>query len=244
LRLGALPPFRVAPDGDRAGPYAYFRDAFTLSWLAYAVGAFSILTAVPKSALVWLVAVAMYRVFDLVLVVLSIGIMGTMYNEGPIESLPRLRVQRLVVGALVNHLELVLLFASIYLYASTAQPGAFTHATAQGALSYQEAMLLSMSNATTVGYGTVAPTNMAMILVSLLQATLSLVLFATVIGGCFSIVVRVQPAIVAGSEIEHLGSPAAAPLPSAPVGRTMRSDWWLPILLFFGSVAAIAFAIG
>ena len=175
----ALPLFRVKRHGEKTNRIL-LRDLLVLAFLCLSVVTFAAWPALRSP--LWRAAVGglvVYRATDVALTLLALGIFGSLRHEATLHELPRHRIQRLMVAILINYLELLFWFATLYLWVGQNDPTQF-----DGPIrSRGHAFFVSMSTQTTTGYGLRSPVGTTAMALATVQAILGLIVLVMVIGG-------------------------------------------------------------
>lgn len=145
LSIMAIPLFR----GRAAHKY---RDCLILLLLMTSVGTFVIWPYLTGFR--WLFAgFATHRLVDHLSALVSLAFFDTLREPNTMESLPRKRLQRLIVTILVSYVELLFSFSILFLWIDKKFPQSFCPPIDWGS----QAFFLSMTTMTTVGYGNIVP---------------------------------------------------------------------------------------
>lgn len=156
------------------------RDCFVLG--TFCLSAIAVVScAMIGASNIWLVrmlaAVGLYRSVDLFINIFHTGVFHNFRGDVPLNEAPQWQLRRLLVGVLFNYLELVLWYSVIYYSVGINSPSEFNTPVSGIA----EALHLSISTMTTVGYGSVAPVRLSSTLLAVLQVITSVLLLATVV---------------------------------------------------------------
>ena len=211
ISLISIPPLR--PKGEKfEGELQRNRDVFVSSMLALALGSFLALYFCQgpqlHAILHWVAAFAIYRAFDLALTVIRIGVFFSFRGDVKIAEVQAWRVQRILVGVLMNYVELVFWYSLIY-YDLSLQCTKQFHPDIRN---LHQAFSLSFSTMTTVGYGLYAPDSMVSNLVAFAQSLTGLILIANAVGSLVAILTS-----------------KSAPGAPAAVDETPQLSWWRPV---------------
>ena len=189
------------------------RDIFILSMLFVSTIAFIVSIDLNRSnyILQMFATLGIYRAFDLSITVIRTGVFLNFRGDVALKEEPSWRVRRVLVGVLVNYLELIMWFAVIYYYLALVCGNQFNFSISEA----HQALYLSMSTMTTVGYGGYAPNTLISTSVTLWQSLLAILMVASVIGNIIAV----------------LSNPSSArTVPFIPNERNWKS-WVVPILI-------------
>jgi hypothetical protein len=117
ISLISIPPLR--PQGEKfVGALQRNRDVFVSSMLGLALGSFFAVYYYhgPQRQVILhgVAAFAVYRAFDLALTVIRIGVFFSFRGDVNIAEVQAWRVQRTLIGVLINYVELVFWYSLIY----------------------------------------------------------------------------------------------------------------------------------
>lgn len=124
-----------------------------------------------------LLGLALYRVFDLLVSLLHLGLLGAIHDDVPLDRLPASRLRRALSCVLLNYFELLFWFALVYIQIDHIDSGQFNRPIH----CHRQACFVSMSTMTTVGYGGYAPEGGLALAAATVQAFMVLVVVVIVI---------------------------------------------------------------
>ena len=130
------------------------------------------------------VALSLYRCIDLLMSLGRIAVVGG-FGDTPAYRLDRKKIMRNTLAVLVNYVELVFWYATIYLTLARNRPDEFYSATTSVTPSL--AFILSSTTITTIGYGNIAPQRMISGFMCGTEALTALVMVSSVIGSLVSL---------------------------------------------------------
>jgi len=158
------------------------QDAVHLIWTTLSILMFSQLSNLTTALNAFVLSVSSFRIFDLFVDFLMLAVFGNRYGRPWTGSMLPQRLQRTLLIDILLLLELVFWNACWIFAVSRIKEGLYERAISMPA----EALHVSMSTATTIGYGTYAPVATASILAAFLEALSTLLLVTGVISGVFS----------------------------------------------------------
>ncbi|HPF38939.1 MAG TPA: ion channel [Phycisphaerae bacterium] len=155
----------------------YRRDLSVLAMAFFSIMAFVLWPYLPICR--WLmVAWVFYRLVDNSSALISQAFFDKVREPRRLSDFGDQRIQRILVLILVSYVELLFIFAVVYLRIGESTHGSFNVSS----LSQVRAFLLSMSTMTTVGFGTVSPENAIAVGVTTYQAVLGVIVFVVFVG--------------------------------------------------------------
>jgi hypothetical protein len=134
-------------------------------------------------------AFGLYRAGDIFIMLMRTGVFFSFRGDIRINQEPLWRVQRTLVGVMSNYIELVGWFAVVYFQlAATSEcqfntPIYFIH----------QALNLSFTTMTTIGYGVYAPNSLLSTVIAFWQALAAITLLAIVVGVIIALLISARP---------------------------------------------------
>jgi Ion channel len=189
---------RTATDGRVRGR-TWLQDLMHLGWAVAAAGIlFRLDAGLPRRMLLFLLALASFRLVDLLVDCAMLAVFGNRYGRPWQGVMPARRLHRTLIIDFLLLLELVFWNASWAWLVSMISLGLYDRPISE----FAHALHFSMATVTTIGYGTYAPVATLSVLAALLQALSTLLLLSGVIAGVFSRSTSIAP-----------GSPEQRPQP-------------------------------
>ena len=124
-----------------------------------------------------------HRIWDLGLMLLTLGLFGGPGSGAPLGRMSRPRAQRVLVLIVMNYFELILLFSALYLWVGMHDADQFHKTVA----CQREAFIVSMSTISTVGYGRYAPEGTLAVALTTIQAFLGLIIVVFIVASLVNI---------------------------------------------------------
>jgi hypothetical protein len=182
---------RSPPDsGYEVKGRTWLQDFVHLGWTAAAAAVlFRLGPQWSRPALLFVFALASFRVVDLFFDCTMLAVFGNRYGRPWQGAMPPRRLHRTLIIDFLLFSELVLWNASWVWIASMIRPSLYA-ATIDN---LGHALHFSVATVTTIGYGTYAPVETASVLAALLQALSTLLLLSGVIAGVFSRSTSISP---------------------------------------------------
>jgi hypothetical protein len=200
--LVSIPPLRPhLPDAARAQQRN--RDLFVLAMVGASVVAIAICyTADVKIESPWYVhalcAFALYRAGDVFVTLVRTGVFFSFRGDVQINKEPVWRLQRVLLGVMMNYVELILWFSVVYLQLAATSACQFNTEIRR----VHQALNLSFTTMTTIGYGVYAPNSLLSTVIALWQAIAGVALLAIVVGVLIALLTRDQAAVTPVSPLE------------------------------------------
>lgn len=172
--------------------------------------------------------VCLYRLVDLIIALLSIGLFGTLRDDIRVFHLEDHRLTRAISCVLLNYVEIMFWFAMIYAALGASNETHFN----KGLLCKQQAFFMSMSTMTTVGYGEYAPVSYMALSLATLQALLAVFTVVIVVGMLVGLLGREKKEVV----------PSRVAVRYLPDGRErrIRRFAWLVVVVIFCVVVCVS----
>jgi hypothetical protein len=213
-------------------------DLVHLVWAVMSVTAFFLLYSSP-SLYALILSLSGFRTLDLFVDFFRVAVFGNNYGRPWAGAMKPLRLQRTSILYVLLFVELVFWNACLIFVISKIDPCLYEHAVEFP----HQALHVSMSTATTIGYGTYAPVKTLAILAALFEALSALLLVSGLIGGVFSLIssLREDQAGAPVTAVLNRQSGNALPIPW-DYGRLWRVRQWSPIVIPF-LFLAVVFAI-
>ena len=176
------PLFAAKSDAGRPGGR---RDPWYLGSLLASATLFLVTSELRSKAFALLaVTFSLYRCIDLLVSLGRIAVVGG-FGDTPTYRLDRKKVMRNTLAVLINYVELVFWYATIYLVLARSRPDEFYSATTSTTPSL--AFILSFTTITTIGYGNIAPQKIISGFLCGIEALTALVMVSAVIGSLVSL---------------------------------------------------------
>jgi hypothetical protein len=171
--------------------------------LAASVGAVAMCyPADVKTGPLWCVhalsAFALYRATDLWVTLVRTGVFFSFRGDVQVKQEPPWRLQRVLLGVMMNYVELIMWFAIVYYQLATTSPCQFHDEIRH----IHQALNLSFSTMTTIGYGLYSPNSLLSTVIALWQAVTGIALLAIVVGVLIALLTRDQPNLVLAGNSE------------------------------------------
>jgi Ion channel len=162
-------------------------------------------------------ALGLYRAVDLFISLGRTGVFLSFRGDVKLKEEPIWRVQRALLGVMVNYVELIMWFTVIYRQLSLTSPCEFS----EHIVRVDQAFNLSFSTMTTIGYGKYAPDGIVSNLLAFFQVLIGVILLVLVVGSVL--------ALITGGP--HSATATTPPSPVAVVPAGWRA-WLLPLASF------------
>ena len=219
--LIAIPPLR--PRGDAyASKQQFHRDIFVTTMLLLSIASAALFHFLDPAGVPVLLRVfaafALYRALDLWITIIRTGVFFSFRGDIQINREPLWRVRRILVGVFFNYVEITMWYSLIYLYIALACPMEFKEPITE----LHQALNLSFSTITTVGYGVYAPNRMLANVFAYAQVLTGIILMATVVGTLAAILTS-----------------DSNPQPYKCADESRKLSWWIPILSFCATYLAL-----
>lgn len=209
--IAAIPLLRRKTNGH-ISTQQFGRDLYVSLWLLSSVLSLFIFPFIIKKSVflpLLITAIGLYRAIDVYLTFSRVGVFLCFRGDVSLSKEPIWRVRRLLLGVFINYIELILWFSIFYYFSSFHSPIQFGKDS--GFAMYQ-ALNLSFSTMTTVGYGGYAPES---------AWTTMIAMFQTLIGILIAV-------IVTGSLISLLNNDARTPVVS--ISASPKTGWLKPLV--------------
>lgn len=226
VSLVAIPPLR--PKGAAwAAQHQRNRDIFISAMLMMSIGSVALFHFLDPASFPKLLRIfatfALYRALDLWITIIRTGVFFSFRGDIQINREPLWRVRRILLGVFFNYVEATMWYAIIYLHVALACSAEFKERITV----MHQALNLSFSSMTTVGYGIYAPNQMLATVLTFGQVLTGIILMATVVGTLAAI-------------LTSAAEPSAYTYPDE--SRTL--SWWIPILSFCLILPTLYFVLG
>jgi hypothetical protein len=184
----AIPPLRVGDaTAARAKRIQQNRDIFVLTMLFSSAASVIIIRALGHRGVLFveraLPAFALYRCIDLLITLTRTGVFLSFRGDVQLRDASRWLVQRILLGVLLNYIEIILWFTVIYRQVSLTSPCQF----AERITRVSQAFNLSFSTMTTIGYGKYGPDGIVSNFLPFTQVSASLILLALVVSSVLAL---------------------------------------------------------
>ena len=167
--LAAVPPLRMGIDTSFE-TQQFNRDIVLLAMLTGSILSVALCYWLKPTrscfALQLISAFAFYRCIDVFIAVIRTGVFFSFRGNIQINKEPSWRVRWVLLGVIFNYIELIMWFAIIYFQIALKSPNQFT----ENITYIHQALNLSFSTMTTIGYGKYEPNQMFSTILTLLQA--------------------------------------------------------------------------
>ena len=131
-------------------------------------------------------AFALYRWIDVLIATIRTGVFFSFRGDIQINEEPSWRVRRVLLGVIFNYIELIMWLTIIYFQIALTSPNQFT----DNITYIHQALNLSFSTMTTIGYGKFGPNLMFSTILTLVQALTGIILLTLVIGSLLALLTR------------------------------------------------------
>jgi hypothetical protein len=226
--LFAIPPLRLSvhnsPELQQRN-----RDIFIVLMLTGSIMAvvfcYFIKPASPCIGIQLTAAFAFYRWLDLFITISRTGVFLSFRGDIQINKEPSWRVRRVILGVIFNYIELIMWFTIIYFQIALTSKCQFYEEITQ----IHQALNLSFSTMTTVGYGKYGPNQMLSTILTFLQALTGIILLTLVIGALLALLTRDNKKLSAAQNT----NPKEHPTWIKPICTFIPV--WIMFYLFLGS---------